>query len=210
MGGSGVDDTAMHYCVGLATCGKEGVRQSVGVRFNLFPSMKLLRFRRMAAVVCALLCLSGAVSGADDGDWIYRPLDEVQAKADAGEVAAMAELARRLDDGVDGAERDRAAARVWYEKAATKGYAEAAYRLAGMLQEGRGVAQNPWHAYFWMKQAADRGLAVAQVKVGGMFERGEGTLKNWIEAFEWYAKAAEQGNADGMYLTGRRRPRCRN
>lgn len=81
------------------------------------------------------------MSRADNGEWIYRPLEEVQAKANAGEVAAMAELGRRLDEGVDGAERDWAAARVWYEKAAAKGNGPPGARLeVGAIGRGGEIA----------------------------------------------------------------------
>jgi hypothetical protein len=161
--------------------------------------MKNLRSGWVVGVVSAL-AWCGVPLHASDGP---PPLAEVRAKAEGGDIQAMVEMAQRFDWGNDGeTAQDFAQARVWYEKAAAKGDAYAAYQIAGMFKEGRGVETDPSQAFSWMTRAAEAGLAVAQVELGGMHERAEGTRKNLVKALEWYLKAAGQGEADGMALAG--------
>lgn len=178
------------------------MRQSERRPLHLFPFMNFLCFRRLAVVVCALWCVVGSTGSAQEEEWTVPTVAELRAKAAGGDVQAMVELAQRYDGGVDGAEQDWAEARAWYEKAAAKENAYAAYQIAGMFREGRGVKVDPAQAFSWMSRAADGALGIAEVELGGMYERAEGTRKNLVKALEWYLKAAEHGDADGMFLAG--------
>ncbi len=179
------------------------MRQSEGRRLPFFPFMNFPCFRRMAGVVCALLCVVGSMGRAQQDEGTLPTLAELRAKADAGDVQAMAEVAQRYDWGNDGeTEQDHAQARAWYEKAAAKGNAYAAFQIAGMFKEGRGVEVDAAQAFSWMSRAAEAGMAAAQVEVGGMHADAVGTRKNLVKALEWYLKAADAGDGDGMYFAG--------
>lgn len=59
-----------------------------------------------------------------------------------------------------------AEAAVWYEKAAQKGHAEAAMRLALLYAQGAGVEKNEKKAFTYMEQAAKAGNTNALYNVG--------------------------------------------
>ena len=85
-------------------------------------------------------------------------------------------------------------AAVWYEKAAQKGHAEAAMRLALLYAQGKGVEKNEKKAFTYMEQAA---------KAGGI-----GVKQDLSKAFDWYKQAAAEGDframccMGGYFLTG--------
>lgn len=165
--------------------------------------MKTHLFRRLAGVVCVGLCVLSAAAVAQEEDVSWPTLAELRAKAEGGDVRAMVDVAHRYDWGNDGeAAQDFAEARAWYEKAAAKGDGYAAYQIAGMFREGRGVEMEAAKAFAWMQRAAEAGLGVAQVGLAEMHERAEGTRKNLVEALKWYEKAAEQHEAEAMYRAG--------
>lgn len=84
----------------------------------------------------------------------------LKAKANAGDVPAMVELARRYDKG-DGIKPDLKSALAWYEKAADKGNGMAAYNAA-MLYNGRsGAMPNISQAKILMDRSLDLGYPAA-------------------------------------------------
>ena len=116
----------------------------------------------------------------------------------------------------------------FYQRAAKKGEAEAAYSLGRMFKDGEGVAKNNEKALFWYRRAAVLGCerAVRCVKVceeewikdlkakalqgdvdaqyalGQKFHDGDDVEKNYEEALKWYRMAAEDGYADAQYSLG--------
>src|SRR6476660_3157547 len=94
-----------------------------------------------------------------------KPIEEVKAKAEAGDPESEVELGRRYHKG-EGVVKDHAEAAKWYRKAAEQNFAPAQYNL-GLCYE-QGVAKDEREELF---------------RVFG----GE-----QIEAVKWYRKAAEQ------------------
>ena len=86
-------------------------------------------------------------------------------------------------------------ATIAYQKAATRGNAQAQFNLGSCYEDGEGVTKNPTKAFEWYQKAADQGDAIAQIRIGVCYEYGEGVAKNPTKAFEWYQKAADQGYA---------------
>ena len=95
-----------------------------------------------------------------------------------------------------GMERNDADAVTWYRLAAKQGYREGLYRLAGLYECGRGVAQDLEAAFSFYGQAAEQGLPCAQYCLGRMYEKGSGVAMDIEKAREWYGKAAGNGDAD--------------
>lgn len=86
--------------------------------------------------------------------------------------------------------------------AAEKGGAEAQFRYAEMLRDGRGVAKNMKEAAKWTRKAADAGHARAQCQMGLFYMNGLGVDRDEDKAVEWLEKAAKQNNAQSQYNLG--------
>lgn len=80
----------------------------------------------------------------------------LKAKAEAGDVNAMVDLARRYDKG-DGAKQDLKAALAWYEKAANKGSGVAAYEAALRYAEGSGTSRSQSNFQVFLDRASELG-----------------------------------------------------
>ena len=85
---------------------------------------------------------------------------------------------------------------------AKKGDPEAAYQLAMIYKEGRGVLENAIESAKWFRVAAEKNHAEAQFHLGLAYKAGRGTLQNFSEAVKWFEKAAMQDNANGQYNLG--------
>jgi hypothetical protein len=83
-------------------------------------------------------------------------LEDLQLRASAGDVEAMALLASRLDFGDDVAV-DRAAAARWYRAAAEHGHATSMFNLGSCYSRGEGVEQDLREAARWYRAAAALG-----------------------------------------------------
>ena len=116
----------------------------------------------------------------------------------------------------------------FYQRAAKKGEAEAAYSLGRMFKDGEGVAKNNEKALFWYRRAAVLGCersvrcvkvceeegikdlkakalqgdADAQYALGQKFHDGDDVEQDYEEALKWYRMAAEDGHADAQYSLG--------
>ena len=86
--------------------------------------------------------------------------------------------------------------------AAEKGGAEAQFRYAEMLSDGRGVAKNMKEAAKWTRKAADAGHARAQCQMGLFYMNGLGVDRDEDKAVDWLEKAAKQNNAQSQYNLG--------
>jgi localization factor PodJL len=81
--------------------------------------------------------------------------------AEAGERAAMHNLAVYMMSG-EGGPQDAPAAARWFEKAAEAGVVDAQFNLALLYENGRGVAKNLIEAYRWYSIAANAGDGLAR------------------------------------------------
>jgi uncharacterized protein len=85
-----------------------------------------------------------------------KPIEEVKAKADAGDAESEVELGRRYDKG-EGVVKDHAEAAKWYRKAAEQNYVDAQYNL-GMCYEEADAGTEDWaEVYKWLSLAAMQG-----------------------------------------------------
>lgn len=102
------------------------------------------------------------------------------------------------DVKTDAAAKAAAAAK----SAAEKGDAEAQFRYAEMLRDGRGVAKNMKEAAKWTRKAADAGHAPAQCQMGLFYMNGLGVDRDEDKAVDWLEKAAKQNQAQAQYNLG--------
>src|SRR6266481_4013983 len=103
-----------------------------------------LIFTLLLASSVAVVQLAAQQTKADQ-----RPIEEVKAKAEAGDAESEVELGRRYDKG-EGVAKDYAEAAKWFRKAAEQNYAEAQYNLAVCYGKGAGVAKGPVEAAKWV------------------------------------------------------------
>ena len=85
-----------------------------------------------------------------------KPIEEVKAKAEAGDAESEMELGRRYDKG-EGVVKDHAEAAKWYRKAAEQNYVDAQFNL-GMCYEEADAGTEDWaEVYKWLSLAARQG-----------------------------------------------------
>lgn len=84
------------------------------------------------------------------------------------------------------------------EKALRDGKVGAAYYLAMMYKQGKGVSKNVRQAFTYMKQAAEGGVSNAYYELAEMYRLGKGTEPNRSLAKKWYEEAVTSNalNAD--------------
>src|SRR5882672_7128534 len=96
---------------------------------------------------------------------VQKPVEEVKAKAEAGDAESQVELGRRYDKG-EGVVKDQVEAVKWYRKAAEQNYAKAQYNLGVCYERGYGcrdgVAEDDAEAVKWYRKAAEQNYAAAQ------------------------------------------------
>ena len=122
---------------------------------------------------------------------------EMRARAEAGEVKAAFELARRFDYG-KGVIEDRQEAAKWYLVAAKGGMAEAQNSLGSLYQAGEGVPQDFSQALSWYQKAVEQNHPEATNNLAYMYDEGKGTAEDNRRAIDLYTKAAEQGFVGSM------------
>ena len=91
---------------------------------------------------------------------------------------------------------------IWLPRA-YEGDTEAQFRVALMLDSGKGVVQNVREAAYWFTHAAELGHVEAQYRIGVAHLSGLGAPKDLARALGWWRLAADGGNADAQYGLGR-------
>src|SRR5258707_8576423 len=115
-----------------------------------------LIFTLLLASSVAVVQLAAQQTKADQ-----KPIEEVKAKAEAGDAESQVELGRRYDKG-EGVVKDQVEAVKWYRKAAEQNYAEAQYSLGVGYYNGEGVAKDPVEAVKWYRKAVEQNDVKAQ------------------------------------------------
>ena len=103
-----------------------------------------------------------------------------------------------------GAERDEAAARRWFEKAAALGNENAQYQLAKLILGNAGsTPEELSQAVERLTKLAEAGSAHAQYALGRLYRAGGAVERNDVQAAIWFSQAAEQGHEYAMYALGK-------
>jgi TPR repeat protein len=103
-----------------------------------------LIFTLLLASSVAVVQLAAQQTKADQ-----KPIEEVKAKAEAGDAESEMELGRRYHKG-EGVAKDQVEVVKWYRKAAEQNDADAQYNLAICYERGDGVAEDWVEAYKWL------------------------------------------------------------
>ena len=103
-----------------------------------------------------------------------------------------------------GAERDEAAARRWFEKAAARGNENAQYQLAKLILGNAGsTPEELSQAVERLTKLAEAGSQYAQYALGRLYRDGGAVERNDVQAVIWFSQAAEQGHECAMYALGK-------
>ena len=137
---------------------------------------------------------------------IYKDLsnEELDKKADLGDIDAIIEKASRLYANPEATEKDYEDAVKYFKKAAQKGNAEGQYHLGFAYLQGLGIEANPQKAYEYFVLSAEQNYIEAEFCAGYMCELGIGTGEdpNYEKAAEFYRKAAEKGHDMALCFLG--------
>lgn len=134
-------------------------------------------------------------------DWPAMPIDEVRTRANANDVTAMEELARRLVHGV-GITKDQQAGAGWLLRAAQHGSAQSAFNVGVMYERGFVVERDSTKAIEWYRKAAEANLPMAKHNLALLLRDGKGAPRNVKEAVELLRSAARQGMTASMFTLG--------
>ena len=131
-------------------------------------------------------------------DWTTLAIDDLRAKANADEVPAMEEMARRLVQGV-GVPKDQQAGAGWLLRAAQHGSAQSAFNVGVMYERGFVVERDSTRAVEWYRKAADANLPMAKHQLALMLREGKGVTRNGQEAIDLLRAASRQGMTASMF-----------
>lgn len=134
-------------------------------------------------------------------DWTAMPIDQLRARANANDIPAMEELARRLVQGI-GVPKDQQAGAGWMLRAAQRGSAQSAFNVGVMYERGFVVERDSTRAVEWYRKAADGGMAMAKHNLALMLREGKGAPRDGKEAIELLRSAARQGMSASMFTLG--------
>src|SRR5258708_32076627 len=115
-------------------------------------------------VVFTVLLLSSAAVfqlAAQQTEIDKRPIDEVKAKAEAGDANSEVELGLRYYKG-QGVAKNQVEAAKWFRKAAEQNHALAQFDLGRCYENGEGVGKDHVEAAKWYRKAAEQNYALAQ------------------------------------------------
>jgi TPR repeat protein len=111
--------------------------------------------------------------------------------ADFGDLSALVPLGIAYSDGT--VREDLTLANMYFEEAAERGDAEAMYRYANNLRNGKGISKNEKEAFRWYEKASAEGHLDAMNQLAICYNSGFGTTKNQKKAFDLFEKAASLG-----------------
>lgn len=131
----------------------------------------------------------------------HRPLEEIKAKAEAGDAGSEFQLGLCYEKG-ESVAQDFAEAVKWFRKAAEQNYAAAQKELGVCYFTGEGVTKDQVEAVRWFRKAAEQGFAGAQTDLGWCYTHGTGVHRDMAEAAKWFRKAAAQNYAAAQFALG--------
>ena len=130
-----------------------------------------------------------------------RPVDELRAKAEAGDGDSQLQLGLRYHRG-EGVVKDQVEGAKWFRKAAEQNYAKAQFAMGCCYSNGEGVAEDQVEAVKWYRKAAEQNFAPAQNELAVSYHTGRGVAKDYVESVKWYRKAADQNFASAQFDLG--------
>ncbi len=142
-----------------------------------------------------------AVPAATPTDWATVPQDELKSRAEANEILAMEEMARRLIQGI-GVPKDQQGGAGWLVRAAQVGSPQSAFNVGVMYERGFVVERDSTRAAEWYRKAADANVPMARHNLALLLRDGKGSARNVPEAIVLLRAAARQGMSASMFTLG--------
>lgn len=153
--------------------------------------MKIARLVAVAGFIIILPYLPRLVRNSSAGE--PQVIRELRAKAEAGDVSAMRDLANLYAAGVDGMAQDVGKAVTWLTRAVEKGDPQGMIQLGTLYIVGSGMRPDPDRGVALIKKAAEGGFSEAQLTYGIFLMNGNWVKANPEEGEKWIRRAAEQG-----------------
>lgn len=126
-------------------------------------------------------------------------MEELRARAEAGDAEAMNYLGYLLMSEQNDSLRNPGAGLTWIMKAAATGDAKAASNLGWLFIEGDIVEQDFNEGAKWLQVASSKGLPVAMSLLGDLYRDGKGMPTDSVVADSLYREAFERGLADAGF-----------
>ena len=99
----------------------------------------------------------------------------------------------------NGSDKDLAQAAYWYRKSAEQDNSDAAFSLAKLFHDGRGIGQNSSRAAYWYWRAALQWNAPAQFRLAESLREGNGVERDAVGALMWFEIAIKTLSDAGDY-----------
>jgi len=129
-------------------------------------------------------------------------IDQLQAKAQAGDPTAQLDLGKAYENGHGVPQSDRQAVK-WYRAAAEQGNATAQNNLGLMFRIGRGVEQDKAEAVKWYRKAARQENPGAMFNLATSYYNGDGIAIDDVAAYAWFLLAQKFGSQPAADATKR-------
>jgi TPR repeat protein len=126
----------------------------------------------------------------------------IEKQAFDGLPAAQHDLAAIYTAGHGGVKQNYDRAIFWFEQAAKRGVANAAYNLGVLHHQGLGTKADIGKAINWYNQAAGQGHPEAQYNLGIAYIEGIGVPYDAVKAASYFRSAADQGIMEAAYNLG--------
>ncbi|MEZ5814841.1 MAG: peptidoglycan-binding protein [Alphaproteobacteria bacterium] len=126
----------------------------------------------------------------------------IEAEAFEGVAEAQHDLAAIYTAGHGGVKQDYKRAAFWFEQAAARGVANAAYNLGVLNHQGLGTSADLEKAITWYKRAAALGHPEAQYNLGIAYIEGIGVPYDAEKAAGYFTRAAESNIMEAAYNLG--------
>jgi TPR repeat protein len=124
-------------------------------------------------------------------------VEKLRKAAYKGDLRSMTALAIAYETGYGMTKESPHYARLWLNKAARRGDAEAMRRLGVVYRQAKNDS-----ALYWLNRAVAAGSADARVDLGYMYDSGILVARDKAKAVQQYAAAARAGSPRGMYAVG--------
>jgi len=132
----------------------------------------------------------------------HQAWSQLMARAQSGDAAAMADVAKRFEDG-KGMAVDMAQALEWYRRSAQAGNPAGMGGLGAMYYNARVGPKDATQAAQWWRKGAEAGDGRSMAGMAILYENGEGgMLKDLAMSLDWLQKAVATGDGRAIYRMG--------
>jgi TPR repeat protein len=144
-------------------------------------------------IICAVQQDGAQVQSPGSNPLSPEEVNQLQAKAQAGDPIAQLKIGRAYEDGNGVPQSDNQAVK-WYRAAAEQGNATAQNDVGLMFRLGRGVEQDKVEAVKWYRKAARQENPNALFNLGTAYYNGDGVSIDDVWAYAWFLLAQNFGS----------------